>query len=42
LESPERKEKMIHTNYEIAKRHYSFEMLRRWLNTLLINFFGCD
>ena len=42
LESPERKEKMIYTNYEIAKRHYSFAMLRRWLSTLLVNFFGCD
>ena len=42
LESPERKEKMIYTNYAIAKRHYSFAMLRRWLSTLLVNFFGCD
>ena len=42
LESPERKEKMIYTNYEIAKRHYSFAMLRRWLSTLLVKFFGCD
>jgi glycosyltransferase involved in cell wall biosynthesis len=42
LESRERREKMIDTNYEIAKRHYSFAMLRRWLNTLLTNFFGAE
>ena len=42
LESGERREKMVHTNYEIASRHYSFAVLRRWLNTLLTNFFGVD
>jgi glycosyltransferase involved in cell wall biosynthesis len=42
LESAERREKKVHTNYEIASRHYSFAMLRRWLNTLLTNFFGVD
>ena len=42
LESPENREKMVHTNYEIASRHYSFGVLRRWLNTLLTNFFGVD
>ena len=42
LESPERREKMINTNYEIAGRYYSFAMLRRWLNTLLANFFGME
>ena len=42
LESPERREKMVAANYDIARRHYSYAVLRRWLNTLLINFFGID
>jgi glycosyltransferase involved in cell wall biosynthesis len=42
LESSKRREKMVNTNYEIAKRHYSYAVLRRWLNTLLTNFFGID
>jgi glycosyltransferase involved in cell wall biosynthesis len=42
LKSPERREKMVNTNYEIAGRYYSFAMLRRWLNTLLANFFGME
>jgi len=40
LESPERRAKMVTTNYAIATRYYSFAVLRRWLNTLLTNFFG--
>ena len=42
LESPQRSEKMVTTNYEIATRYYSYAVLRRWLNTLLVNFFGVD
>ncbi len=42
LESPERIEDMVTTNYEIATRYYSYAVLRRWLNTLLVNFFGVD
>jgi glycosyltransferase involved in cell wall biosynthesis len=42
LSSAERREKMVDTNFEIASRHYSFAVLRRWLNTLLTNFFGVD
>ncbi len=42
LESPERRENMVNTNYEIAKRHYSFAVLHRYLNMLLTNFFGVD
>ncbi len=42
LESPERREKMVTNNYEIANRHYSYALLRRWLKTLLVNFFGVD
>jgi glycosyltransferase involved in cell wall biosynthesis len=40
LESPDRREKMVNTNYEIASRHYSYAVLRRWLNIMLTNFFG--
>lgn len=42
LESSERIEKMVTTNYGIATRYYSYAVLRRWLNTLLVNFFGVD
>jgi glycosyltransferase involved in cell wall biosynthesis len=42
LESPEQREKMVTMNYEIATRYYSYAVLRRWLNTLLVNFFGVD
>jgi mannosylglucosylglycerate synthase len=42
LAAPERREKMVHSNYEIAGRHYSFAVLRRWLNMLLTNFFGVE
>jgi hypothetical protein len=42
LESPQHREKMVNTNYEIASHHYSFAMLRRWMATLLTNFFGMD
>jgi len=40
LESPDRRTKMVNTNYEVASRHYSFALLRRWLNIMLSNFFG--
>src|SRR5210317_1762166 len=40
LENQESRQKMVDHNYEIAKRHYSYEFLRRRLNTLLTNFFG--
>jgi len=42
LESPEIREKMVNTNYEIAKQYYSFNVLRRWLTNLITNFFGID
>jgi glycosyltransferase involved in cell wall biosynthesis len=42
LQSPDRRKEMVNTNFEIASRHYSYRVLRRWLNTLLINFFGTD
>ena len=40
LESPDRRAKMVNTNYEVASRHYSYAVLRRWLNIMLTNFFG--
>ena len=40
LESPDRRVKMVNTNYEVASRHYSYAVLRRWLNIMLTNFFG--
>jgi hypothetical protein len=42
LESPQRRKKMVDTNFDIARRHYSYAVLRRRLSTLLINFFGMD
>ena len=40
LQSPEQREEMVNTNFEIAGQHYSFAILRRRLNSLLTNFFG--
>lgn len=42
LESPERREKMVTANYEIAKKYYSYAVLRRCLNNLIYNFFGIE
>ncbi len=42
LENQESRQKMVDHNYEIAKKHYSYEFLRRRLNFLLTNFFGTD
>lgn len=42
LSSHQRRQEMVDTNYAIARRHYSYGTLRRWLNTILINFFGID
>jgi glycosyltransferase involved in cell wall biosynthesis len=42
LNSSQIKEKMVHHNYEVARRHYSYAPLRRWLSAILINFFGMD
>jgi glycosyltransferase involved in cell wall biosynthesis len=40
LHSPQRVRRMVQHNYEVASRHYSYAILRRWLNTLMGNFFG--
>jgi len=42
LASPERREKMVNLNYEIAMRHYSYAGLLKKLNYLLGIFFGVD
>ncbi|MGB5750260.1 MAG: hypothetical protein WBM69_25015 [Desulfobacterales bacterium] len=42
LQSPRRRAEMVNTNFDIAARYYSYGVLRRWINTLLINFFGTD
>lgn len=42
LNSPQRLEDMVATNYAIARRYYSYATLRRSLNSILINIFGMD
>jgi glycosyltransferase involved in cell wall biosynthesis len=40
LDSPERREKMVNFNYQVAARHYSYSVLRNRLNDILNYFFG--
>lgn len=42
FETPGRRELMVNRNYEIAIRHYSYNVLWKNLNYLLIKFFGVD
>ncbi|NQT68673.1 MAG: glycosyltransferase family 4 protein [Desulfobacteraceae bacterium] len=42
LSSSELKEKMVNHNYKVATRYYSYAVLKRWLNTLMTNFFGME
>ncbi|MDH3567686.1 MAG: glycosyltransferase family 1 protein, partial [Desulfobacteraceae bacterium] len=42
LKSRKRKERMVNHNYEVAERNYSYAILRRGLNNILINFFGME
>ena len=42
LESPERREQMVNHNYQVAARHFSYEVLRRQLSALLTKFFGVN
>jgi len=42
LESPERRQRMVEHNYAVAKRHYSYAVLRRRLAFLISNFFGIE
>jgi len=40
LTSNQRRDQMVDHNYQVAQRYYSYSVLRRWLNTLMSNFFG--
>ena len=40
LESPERREKMVNFNYDVAARHYSYSVLRTRINAIMNSFFG--
>jgi hypothetical protein len=42
IETAERRLQMVNHNYETASRYYSYAMLRRWLTTVMVNFFGVD
>jgi glycosyltransferase involved in cell wall biosynthesis len=42
LESAERRQQMVKHNYAVARRHFSYAVLRRNLNMLITNFFGMD
>lgn len=42
LEDPQRRENMVNHNYEVASRHYSYSVLRKRLNFMLMNFFGIE
>lgn len=42
IESAERRERVVDSNFGIASRHYSYSILRKHLNSILINFFGED
>ena len=40
FESGTHREKMVNTNYKIAMRHYSYAVLQKQLNSMMINIFG--
>jgi glycosyltransferase involved in cell wall biosynthesis len=40
LESSKRRKKMVQNNYQIAKQHYSYSVLRNQLNAIVKSFFG--
>lgn len=42
LESAQRRVQMVDHNYAVAAKHYSYALLRRWLGTLMLNFFGVE
>lgn len=42
LQSPERRERMVAHNYQVATQHYSYSVLRKRLSFLISNFFGID
>ncbi len=40
IAEPEKRGKVVTSNYKIAARHYSYSVLRKHLNSIMINFFG--
>ena len=42
MESPERLDRMVNHNYEVATRHYSYSVLEKRLAFLIANFFGIE
>ena len=40
MDSPEKREKMVTYNYEVAARHYSYSVLRTRLSAIMNYFFG--
>jgi glycosyltransferase involved in cell wall biosynthesis len=40
LESSKRRKKMVKTNYDIARQHYSYSVLRNQLSAIVKSFFG--
>jgi glycosyltransferase involved in cell wall biosynthesis len=42
LSSSKRRKKMVKSNYAIAARHYSYQVLRNQLSSIMQSFFGDD
>jgi glycosyltransferase involved in cell wall biosynthesis len=42
LTSPDRRESMVNTNYEIGSKHYSYAVLEKCAERLFVKFFGLD
>jgi glycosyltransferase involved in cell wall biosynthesis len=40
--NPSRRQIMVDKNYEVARRHYSYAVLRKKLGALMINYFGME
>jgi hypothetical protein len=40
LESEGRRRQMVEHNFKLAAKHYSYSIVRRWLGTLMVKFFG--
>lgn len=42
LESEQRRRRMVEHNYQVAARHFSYQVLRKRLNFVMMNFFGME
>lgn len=42
VESPEKREAMVNSNYRTATRHFSYSVLRKHLSSIIVGFFGED